>query len=248
MSIAAAGRVEPADVLAPDALLSDLNRNYVRSAQQTDLHWYEENLAADFVSGNPDGSFADKAGFLARIAKGPAGTEYAATDVRIHILGDVALVHAGFRCRRRDGRIQLGSYTDTWALRDGRWLCVGAQFALFANDQETLQFLNGEYIRAVRESDVRWFETNLADDFFNSNPDGTLVEKIDFLQQIAPLFPLSNLQCEDVRVRIFGDLAQIHARTTYGKPDGGKGAGRYTDTWIRREGRWVCISAHVGRS
>ena len=102
-------------------VLEELNRNYVRSAEQADLRWYEENLADDFISGNPDGSFADKAGFLARIARGPAGTEYAAEDVRIRILaGDVALIHAGFRYHRPDGRIHMGSYTDTWALRGGR--------------------------------------------------------------------------------------------------------------------------------
>ena len=43
------------------------------------------------------------------------------------------------------------------------------------SDPEILQELNRNYIRAVRESDVRWFEANLADDFMNSNPDGSLV-------------------------------------------------------------------------
>ena len=229
-------------------ILEDLNRNYVRAALETDLRWYEENLAEDFVSGNPDGSFADKAGFIARIGRGPAGTEYAAENVRIHMVGDVALIHAGFRCRLRDGRVQLGSYTDTWALRRGRWLCVGAQFALFSNDQETLRYLNGEYIRAVRESDVDWFKANLAEDFLNSNPDGTLVDKPAFLKQIAPPCPVSDLRCEDVRIRLFGEMAQVHARTTYAKPDGKAGTGRYTDTWLRREGRWLCISAQVSRS
>jgi ketosteroid isomerase-like protein len=229
-------------------ILQDLNRNYVRSAQETDLRWYEENLAEDFVSGNPDGSFADKAGFLARMARGAAGTEYAAQDVRIHMVGDVALIHAGFSYRRPDGRLHLGSYTDTWALRNGRWLCVGAQFQLFAGDHETLQYLNGEYIRAVRESDAGWFDRHLAADFLNSNPDGSLIDKGAFLKQIAPPCPVKNLQIEDVRIRIFGDFAQAHARTTYGKPDGSAGAGRYTDSWHRREGRWLCVSAHVGRN
>ena len=229
-------------------ILEDLNRNYVRAALETDLRWYEENLAEDFVSGNPDGSFTDKAGFLARIARGPGGTEYAAENVRIHRVGDVVLIHAGFRCRLRDGRTQLGSYTDTWALRGGRWLCVGAQFALLPNDHETLRYLNGEYIRAVRESDVGWFKANLAEDFLNSNPDGTLVDKSAFLRQIAPPCPVADLQCEDVRIRILGEIAQIHARTTYRKAGGAAGAGRYTDTWTRRDGRWHCISAQVTRS
>lgn len=40
---------------------------------------------------------------------------------------------------------------------------------------DVLEKLNDGYIRSVRESDVAWFERHLADDFVNSNPDGTLV-------------------------------------------------------------------------
>jgi len=115
------------------------------------------------------------------------------------------------------------------------------------NALETLQELNRNYIRAVQESDVRWFEANLADDFLNSNPDGTLVDRAGFLRQIAPPCPVSNLQADDVRIRMLGDVAIIHARTTYGKPDGRPGAGRYTDVWQLRQGRWVCVSANVSR-
>ena len=47
--------------------------------------------------------------------------------------------------------------------------------------------------------------------------------------------------------RIVGDVAIIHARTTYTRPDGTEGAGRYTDVWARRGGRWLAVSAHVTR-
>lgn len=114
-------------------------------------------------------------------------------------------------------------------------------------EPEVLQELNRNYIRSVQESDVRWFEANLADDFLNSNPDGTLVDRTAFLRQIAPPCAVQNLQAEDVRIRVLGDAAIIHARTTYVKPDGQAGAGRYTDIWQRRKGRWLCVGAHVSR-
>jgi len=114
-------------------------------------------------------------------------------------------------------------------------------------DHEELSGLNRHYIRSVQESDVGWFERNLSEDFLNSNPDGSLVDRAGFLRQIAPPCPVSNLDIEDVRIRIMGDVAIIHARTTYRKPDGQQGAGRYTDIWARRDGRWVCVAAHVTR-
>jgi ketosteroid isomerase-like protein len=108
--------------------LAELNRNYVRSAQDADLSWYDDNLAPDYMSGNPDGTLSDKAGFLARISRSANGAHYAAEDVRIRILGDVALIHAGFRAVRPDGGVQLGRYTDIWQRQNGRWLCVSAHF------------------------------------------------------------------------------------------------------------------------
>ena len=115
------------------------------------------------------------------------------------------------------------------------------------DDLELLQDLNRGYIRSVQESDTRWFEAHLADDFLNSNPDCTLVDRAGFLRQIAPPCAVSNLRAEDVRIRIVGDVAIIHARTTYRKAGGESGAGRYTDIWARRGGRWLCVAAHVGR-
>jgi ketosteroid isomerase-like protein len=115
------------------------------------------------------------------------------------------------------------------------------------SDLDVLQELNRNYIRSVRESDVRWFDENLSEDFINSNPDCSLVDRAAFLKQIAPSCPVANLQVEDVRIRILGDMAIIHGRTTYQKPGGQAGVGRYTDVWMRQQGRWVCVSAHVGR-
>ena len=116
-----------------------------------------------------------------------------------------------------------------------------------ASDVDTLQELNKHYIRSVRESDVRWFDENLSEDFVNSNPDCTLVERAGFLAQVAKPSAAKNIQCEDVRIRMLGEVALIHARTTYIKPDGQPGAGRYTDVWARPNGRWVCVAANVSR-
>ena len=41
-----------------------------------------------------------------------------------------------------------------------------------------LQELNRNYIRSVDEADVAWFDANLAADFFNTNPDGTVLERL----------------------------------------------------------------------
>ena len=116
------------------------------------------------------------------------------------------------------------------------------------SDLGTLHELNRNYVRSVAESDVRWFDEHLAADFLNSNPDGTLVDRAGFLGQIAKQSPVTNLRESDVRIVLRGGFAFIHARTTYVKGDGTPGAGRYTDIWWKRDGRWLCVSAHVTRA
>ena len=111
----------------------------------------------------------------------------------------------------------------------------------------TLKKLNQDYINSVAASDVSRFEQLLADDFLNTNADGTFVNRSQFLMQIAKPMTVSNFQCEDVLIRVMNNFAIIHARTTYRKADGQPGAGRYTDMWALRDGRWVCVAAHVMR-
>lgn len=114
-------------------------------------------------------------------------------------------------------------------------------------DLETLQQLNRDYIDSVQTSDVTRFDEILAPDFLCSNPDGSLVDRAGFLAQTARPVTISGLRAEDVQVRIMGDVALIHARTTYRLADGRAGAGRYTDVWARRDGRWLAVAAHVTR-
>lgn len=113
--------------------------------------------------------------------------------------------------------------------------------------EEQLASLNRDYIEAVQNSDVRRFEELLADDFLNSNPDGSIVDRAGFLAQIARPAGIAGLAAHEVRIRVLGDVAIIHARTAYRKADGSAGAGRYTDIWQRRGGTWLCVAAHVTR-
>jgi ketosteroid isomerase-like protein len=114
-------------------------------------------------------------------------------------------------------------------------------------DLSALHLLNQEFIRAVATSDASWFEQHLSSDFINSNPDGTRSDRAAFLRHVAKPSTLSKLQAEDVRIRLFGDSALVHARTSYFKADGAPGAGRYTDVWARIDGAWRCVAADVTR-
>jgi hypothetical protein len=114
-------------------------------------------------------------------------------------------------------------------------------------DRETLTMLNHYYVRSVDEADTAWFEANLDDGFFNTNPDGTLIGREAFIAQIGRGSTVRSIREHDVVVRLFGDFAIIHARTSYQQRDGSSGSGRFTDDWRFLDGQWRCLSAHVSR-
>ena len=115
-------------------------------------------------------------------------------------------------------------------------------------DAKIILELNREYIRSVQASDVEWFQRLLAEDFLCSLPDGSLIDKDRFLKRAAQPPDISNLEVHDVQVRLKGDVAIVHARTTFRMADGQAGAGRYTDVWARQDGRWQAVAAHFTRS
>jgi ketosteroid isomerase-like protein len=115
------------------------------------------------------------------------------------------------------------------------------------SDFAILTELNRDYINSVQTSDVRRFSEILAEDFLCSTPGGLLLNKAHFLEHTAAPVHILNLEAHDVQVRIMGDFAIIHARTVFTQQNGQPGSGRYTDTWARRNGRWLATSAHVTR-
>jgi ketosteroid isomerase-like protein len=116
-----------------------------------------------------------------------------------------------------------------------------------SNDLDELTALNRDYVAAVQNSDVRRFDEILAQDFYCSNPDKSLVDRAAFLKQTAVPVTIRNLQAHDVRIRVMGDFAIIHASTSFTTADGQQAHGRYTDCWARQNGRWLAVSAHVSR-
>jgi ketosteroid isomerase-like protein len=116
-----------------------------------------------------------------------------------------------------------------------------------SNDIDELTMLNRDYVASVQNSDVKRFDEILADDFYCSNPDKSLVDRAGFLKQTAMPVTIRNLIADEVKIRVMGDFAIIHGRTSYTTAEGQQAYGRYTDCWAKQTGRWLAVSAHVSR-
>ena len=111
-------------------------------------------------------------------------------------------------------------------------------------DLETLTALNRDFTESVQKGDVKRLEEIFADDFMCSTPEGSLLDKAEYLKLVAQPVTISGLVAEDVRIRLLGDFAIIHARFNSRSADGKQRRGRYTDNYARRDGTWVAVSAH----
>ena len=129
----------------------------------------------------------------------------------------------------------------------GAFAMAHAQSSGPPDDRAALADLNDDYVRSVLTSDTTRFEQMLAADFRNTGADGTIANRREFIAQIAKPSNLTGLRAEDVEIRLLGDTAIIHARTTYVMSDGRQGSGRYTDIWRKQDGRWQAVAAHVTR-
>jgi hypothetical protein len=106
--------------------LAVLNNEYIRCVVRADAVAFDKILADDFLCSGPDGLLLDKPGFLERTRAMSPLASMVIDDVRIRVMGDVAIIHGHTRYELADRRTGEGRYTDVWARRNGKWLAVSA--------------------------------------------------------------------------------------------------------------------------
>lgn len=116
------------------------------------------------------------------------------------------------------------------------------------DDAAVLHALNEDYVQAFRAADVAWYDAHLAPEYHVVFGDGSRHDRAAALADFAkPYFAegIRRFPVDRVQVRQFGEVALIHAENAYALKDGRHGINRYTDIWVRREGRWWCVAAHI---
>ena len=90
-----------------------------------------------------------------------------------------------------------------------------------------------------------------ADDYVLVDSRGTVHGKAEVLRQAAdPGILVAVNEPHDHQVRLYGEVAVVIARLDQRGTDHGRPYDipvRFTDVWVRREGRWVCTSGHASR-
>lgn len=122
------------------------------------------------------------------------------------------------------------------------------EFRREAADHAILTRLNQEYIDAFMNSDVQWYQEHLTDDFEVIESDGSALNKAEFLSNTAKGPDVVEYKLQDVKVRIFGDVALVRATGLWTGRNGFQGLSRYTDVYLRTGNGWKATSAQITRA
>lgn len=96
--------------------------------------------------------------------------------------------------------------------------------------------------------DSHALEALIADRFVDTEYDGEISERDKFLADIKdPEFKPSAMNIREVKVNVYRDTAVVtgiyHTKGTF-SGRGYEHTGRFTDTWIFENGKWLCVASH----
>jgi len=133
-------------------------------------------------------------------------------------------------------------------------ILIASAVSLLAGWQ-TASSSQAEAERYIKECERQWAESVasgqtgavercLANDFVGVDPDGSQYDKTKMVSETrnAPKSYSSN-HLNDVKVRFYGNAAVAQGDESWVKKSGERGRFVWTDTWIKRNGRWQIVAA-----
>ena len=134
----------------------------------------------------------------------------------------------------------------------GALLARPAQQPKLSGAEEEVRRLERQWLDAYEQNDAEAMERIVADDFTITFPNGGMQTKPQLMAMVkAPRRagqPRMKFHTDGVQSRAYGDTVILVGRVTTeyerdGKPV--KEQSRYTDTYVRRGGRWQVVASHL---
>jgi ketosteroid isomerase-like protein len=115
-------------------------------------------------------------------------------------------------------------------------------------DEIQIKQLERAWNQAEAKQEVKEVASLLADTLAYTDYDGSFMNKSEYLKWVAaPQQKADHLYDEGQTVKVYGDAAVVtgiyrETGTNKGKPYVIRS--RFTDTWIKRDGVWLCVASH----
>ena len=120
---------------------------------------------------------------------------------------------------------------------------------------DAVQKLERAWLDAYEQRDTKAMDAIVADDFTITFPNGSMQTKTQILASLKGPRPAGRsikFHTEDVQARAYGDTVILIGRVvTQYQRDGqtaSKEEQRYTDTYVKRNGRWQVVASHLSNT
>jgi uncharacterized protein (TIGR02246 family) len=238
---------------------------YDEAAMKNDIGFYETNLAPDYQIATSEGSFENKESSLQFMKQELENPSYKlislkSDSVQVHFIGNAAVVSGkwlsttqAFKDSNPVMHNDEGRYTSILEKRDGKWMMVSEHVSDKPHNkteiEASLKAASESYDKGLMTKDKALFSDLFADDYASTGREGKLTNKEDEINQMMSsdvVFLTSNT--DDKNFRIYRNTAvetgKFSSTGTYkGKPF--SETGRYTTTWIYRDGKWKIVADHT---
>ena len=114
--------------------------------------------------------------------------------------------------------------------------------------EQTIRQLEIENREATLNNDAKAIERLLADDWMNTNADGTVTTKAQLMELLkSSPFKIASIESDDVMVRVYKSAAVVTGRTTTKRMGQDNNTVtrqvRFTRVYAKRDGRWQVVAA-----
>jgi ketosteroid isomerase-like protein len=118
--------------------------------------------------------------------------------------------------------------------------------------------LEHDWSAAYLKHDVATIDRLLAEEYVGIDGRGIITNKAQEIEEAKaprpgappPPFTVLDESVTDMKVRLYGNVAVVNGRTTERIESKGKESSiqyRRTTVWVKRQGRWQCVSFHGSR-
>jgi ketosteroid isomerase-like protein len=119
-----------------------------------------------------------------------------------------------------------------------------------ADDASKIVAMENLWNQMQLNHDAGAMEQMLDEDFVLTDYDGTLSNRSQFLDSIKDMsIKLTQEMSEGMKLHPHGNTVVVTGATREKGTQNGKAFqhyGRFTDTWIKKDGRWLCVASHLG--
>ena len=116
-------------------------------------------------------------------------------------------------------------------------------------DEQALTKLEHDWSEALVKKDFALFDQITASEWILSTPDGERHTKAQALADLkSGKIKFESFKVDELKIQLYGDAAVVFGVTTEKLTVGDQaisGQNRFTDTFIKRNGKWQCVATHV---